>query len=122
MNDDPLDLNSLVSKPTKRSKASGKIESDLVKSGLTKSTVSGAKGDKLVKGRKRKTIFLPPDLIDKVDAAANDEGASLMDFYHWMLAEAWRLYESGDIEPAMTEVVRVVRGLEIEGYTTDEAS
>lgn len=117
MNEDPLDLNSLVSKQAKKHRSSsGKLESDLVKPGLTKKAVAGAKGDKLVKGRKRKTLLLPPELIDNIDDAAEREGVPLMDFNHWLLAEAWRLYEAGEIRPSVTEVTRVVRGIEIPGY------
>ena len=71
---------------------------------------------KLVKGRTRKTIFLPPDLIEDIDAAARAEGAKLMDFYHWLLALAFESYEAGDITPEYVEDVRVVRGLDIPGY------
>lgn len=114
MNDE-FNLNELISdaKPKRPAK---KIEGNLVRSDLTKHDVSDAKGKKLVKGRQRKTIFLPPELVEKIDAAAINEGAQIMDFYHWLISEAWQLYQDGKIRPSVTEVVKVVRGLAIDGY------
>lgn len=102
-----------VRKPKSSSK---KMEADLVRPGVTQREVSAAKGEKLIKGRKRKTIFLPPELIEEIDAAAKEEGVQLMDFYHWVVTEGWKRYREGEIQPNVTEVVQVVRGLSIDGY------
>lgn len=78
--------------------------------------VERAKGTTLIKGRKRKTIFLPPELVDEIDATAKSEGVQLMDFYHWLINEGWKAYLEGRVEPEVTEITRVVRGLRIDGY------
>ena len=117
-----FDLSKLIQdKPGKKPRKTGKkLESNLVRSGLTKQDVAQAKGTKLIKGRKRKTIFLPPELIEEIDAAAKQEGVQLMDFYHWLITEAWKLYRKNKIQPSVTEVIQVVRGLSIDGYTHEE--
>ncbi len=116
MNDD-FDLSSLIDDTKKKPRSSGKkLESNLIRKGVSRKKVAEAKGAKLIKGRKRKTIFLPPELIEEIDAAAKQEGVQLMDFYHWLVTEAWKAYGDGEIRPSVTEVIQVVRGLSIDGY------
>lgn len=120
MNDEPLNLDNLIDTSTSKKRTAGKkMEGDLVRRGLTREKVASAKGHKLVKGRKRKTLLVPPELIERIDTAAQEEGVPLMDFYHWLLVEAFSLYEHGEIKPQVTDVVRVVRGLSIDGYNDE---
>lgn len=114
-----FDLDDLVGETQRPKRRRTKLESNLVRSDVSPNDVAAAKGDKLVKGRKRKTIYLPPELIEQIDAAAKDEGVKIADFYHWLFVEAWKLYKDGKIRPEVTEVVQVIRGMSIDGYSEE---
>jgi hypothetical protein len=95
----------------RRNKPKGKLRTESV----SKDQVSAAKGRKLISGRIRKTIYLPPDLIDEIDAEA--QGVGVSDFYHFLVASAWDLYQRGEIDLEYTEEVVKKVGIKIPGYT-----
>lgn len=95
----------------RRNKPKGKLRTESV----SKEQVSAAKGRKLIGGRIRKTIYLPPDLIDEIDAEA--QGVGVSDFYHFLVASAWNLYKRGEIDLEYTEEVVKKVGIKIPGYT-----
>ena len=76
--------------------------------GMGETAVSRASGQSTdAKGRVRKTIFLPPDLIWEVEQAIKQEGyRSKMDFWHWLLAEGWNNYRDGQRPGLAEEVTR----------------
>jgi hypothetical protein len=76
-------------------KKSGSFDDPL--GGLDATSVTRVTGQNTdAKGRVRKTIFLPPDLIWRIEEAAKREGYTrLMDFYHWLMAEGWAQWEGG---------------------------
>jgi hypothetical protein len=53
------------------------------------------KGKQIVGGRKRKTIFLPPDVINKLDTEAKRLKMAKMDWYEWLVAQGWKAYQNG---------------------------
>ena len=88
--------------------------STMVAQGTSRQDVEKAKGEKTVGDRKRKTVYLPTNLIDDIDIVARENGYGVMDFYHWLLKEAWQMYQDGRIKPVVTEQLRVVRGLKVD--------
>ena len=95
----------------RRSKPKGKLRTESV----SKDQVSAAKGRKLVNGRVRKTIYLPPDLIDEIDAEA--QGVGVSDFYHFLVASAWESFKKGEIDLEYTEEVVKKVGIKIPGFS-----
>jgi hypothetical protein len=95
-----------------RSKPKGKLRTESV----SKEQVSMAKGRKLVNGRIRKTIYLPPDLIDEIDGEA--KGVGVGDFYHFLVASAWESYKKGEINLEYTEEVIKKVGIKIPGFSS----
>lgn len=97
----------------RRTKPKGKLRTESV----SKEQVSAAKGRKLINGRVRKTIYLPPDLIDEIDAEA--QGVGVSDFYHFLLASAWEFYKRGEIDIEYTEEVVKKVGIKIPGFSNE---
>lgn len=87
---------------------------NMLAQGTSKQQVDSAKGNKVVGDRKRKTIYLPPELIENIDFEAKEQGFPIMDFYHWLVNESWQAYKDGSLQAKMTEQVRVIRGLKID--------
>lgn len=73
------------------------------------SQASGRKTD--AKGRIRKTIFLPPDMIWEIDQTIEAEGyTSKMDFYHWLIVRGWQAWKDGvrpDSDSAAAKEIRL---------------
>ena len=123
--DDPLDLDKLarVQKPPRSGK---KLESSLVRSEVGRQQVSQAKGKSLIAGREPKSIRLPPDLREAIDAEAKAEaghkpigqaaGCGIFDMYHLLIAYAWEEYKAGRLPVNVTEEVQVRSTIEIPGY------
>lgn len=115
MSDDPLlGIGDGAAATSRRDKKRDLNVSSMVKQGTSRRDVERAKGDKTVGNRKRKTVYLPTDLIENIDLVAKEKGYGVMDFYHWLLKEAWGMYQDGRIEPVVTEKTRVVRGLKVD--------
>ena len=114
MSDDPLEgiVGDQPAKPKPRKKEMS--AASMIAQGTSRRDVEKAKGEKTVGNRKRKTVYLPTSLIDDIDLVAKEEGYGVMDFYHWLLKEAWQQYQDGRIKPVVTEQLRVVRGLKVD--------
>jgi hypothetical protein len=99
----------------------------LIRPGLTDKQVAEAKGRNLVAGREPKSIRLPPDLRESIDAEARGEpgykpiggavGCGVFDMYHLLIAYAWEEYRKGNIPINVSERVQVRTTVEIPGYT-----
>lgn len=59
---------------------------------------------------KRKTIYLPPAMIEQLDNLAAQEGVSIKDFYRWLLEVGYEAYLAGDRPVA--QVVRTKAKIE----------
>ena len=94
----------------RRNKPKGKLRTE----SISKEEVSAAKGRKLVNGRMRKTIYLPPDLVDEIDAEA--QGVGVSDFYHFLVASAWQSYKKGEIDLEYTEEGIKKLGIKMRGF------
>jgi hypothetical protein len=115
MLDDPLaGIGDGAVTPAPRSKKKGFSASDMLAQGTSRRDVEKAKGEKTVGDRKRKTVYLPTDLIDEIDLVAKEKGYGVMDFYHWLIKQSWEMYQEGKIEPVITEQMRVVRALKVD--------
>jgi hypothetical protein len=97
-----------------RSKKKGFDPGGMIAQGTSRKDVEKAKGTKTVGDRRRKTIYLPADLIDEIDLVAKENAYGVMGFYHWLIKEAWEMYRDGRIEPVITEKLRVVRELKVD--------
>ncbi len=128
MNDE-FDLDALVKTGRSQKKASSakKLEGNLIRPGLTDKQVAAAKGRNLVAGREPKSIRLPPDLREAIDAEAKAEpgytpigqaaGCGVFDMYHLLVAYAWEEYRKGNILVNVSERIQVRTTIEIPGYT-----
>jgi len=116
MSDDPLMGigDGEATAPVQRGKRKGFSPSGMIAQGTSRRDVEKAKGEKTVGNRRRKTVYLPTSLIDDIDLVAKENGYGVMDFYHWLLKEAWEMYQDGRIEPVITEKMRVVRALKVD--------
>jgi len=127
MTNDPLDLDALVGAAPKPTKSGKKLESNLVRPGVSQQQVSQAKGKSLVAGREPKSIRIPPDLREQIDAEAKAAagykpigpaaGCGIFDLYHLLIAYAWEEYKAGRLPVNVTEQVQVRSAIEIPGYS-----
>ena len=78
-------------------------------SGLDTETVAAAKGMKVhgEDNRVRKTIYIPVDILEEIEAEIKKQGFGKMDFYAELLRYAWQAYSEGLIEmEAEVELVK----------------
>lgn len=86
----------------------------MIAQGTGRGDVAAAKGQRVVGNRRRKTIYLPPELIEEIDREAKEAGYPVMDFYDWLVRRAYADYKDGRIQPEVTEEVRTVRALKLD--------
>jgi hypothetical protein len=113
--------------PAKKTGKTGKkLESSLVRPGIAEE-VSAAKGKSLVAGREPKSIRIPPNLREAIDAEAKAEpgyqpigpaaGCGVFDMYHLLIAYAWEEYLAGRLPVDVGQKVQVSTTIKIPGYT-----
>lgn len=85
--------------PAKKGKGDGRFSDPM--DGASSNAVSKVSGKNTdPRGRVRKTIFLPPELIWEIDNTSKRDGyASKMDFYHWLVTVGWAAYQDGKRPP-----------------------
>lgn len=79
--------------------------------GTSAADVSQASGRKTdAKGRIRKTIFLPPEMVWKIDQTIEAEGyTSKMDFYHWLIESGWNAWLDGQRPEADNSAAKEIK-------------
>lgn len=73
--------------------------------GLNQEQVQQVTHDKsLVRGRRRKTIFLTDNILMEIEQIISQEGYSVMDFYEWLVSKGIEQYRQGVRPEFVTEI------------------
>jgi predicted DNA binding CopG/RHH family protein len=98
MSTDEFDLNDLLSDDAPK-KSGKKLQSNLRRAATQQGDVTKAKGRKSYGQDQevRKTIYLPDELIEEVDATASRDGIPLMKLYRILVEAGMERYKNGEI-------------------------